>query len=555
MIVFPTIEHPVRTVYFIICAFGILTYMYSLNETLCISITINTKDYMNLNDKSETNYKHCHGYVRWSSDQQEDGDSSRRQTELIEHSSKRLNLPLIKIYTDNGVSAAKGKNLTSEWAKLKSNIQAGDVILVENTDRITRMGVHTLFNELKSVFDKKAVVYTTSNGVLINEDNYDKDLNVMVSGAVAKNESDKKVERIKEAKDNIKQTMLMGKFIKAWPLPSWIANGDGCYVLKDVYANVVKRMFELYESGHSIREIRNILNSDKIQPPRNIKGWNGGTIAKTLKNKSVMGYLSRINGEYVKEDIKIFPAVISEDLFYSVQKKLHERTAFCGKVGCKRNLFRGLLWCNRCGSRLIGYHQQWGRKTKTLHSTFVCNGKNNGICDYYSLNGDKFTQSFRFIFNRSDIIASYYKSGCVTTPTKLNTFKSELSDIKKKETRLAKLITNDENPSENLLRNLKELEVEDRRLSKLIGIEEAIIKSETPTLNILKDYNLKQMDKDWEQEESRLKLREIIRSVCEKIVCDCVNKTYTVYFKNCEPIEVKLNKNDFEIGKTKISYV
>jgi hypothetical protein len=136
----------------------------------------------------------------------------------------------------------------------------------------------------------------------------------------------------------------------------------------------------------------------------------------------------------------------------------------------------------------------------------------------------------------------------------MDTLKCQLAEIKKKEVKLAKLITDDDNPSENLLRNLKELEVEDRRLSKQISIEEAKIRSETPILNMVNDYNLKQMDKDWEQEDRRLKLREIIRSITDKVVCDCVNKTYTVYFKGCEPIEVKLLKGGFEIGKTKIDY-
>ena len=64
-------------------------------------------------------YRNGWGYVRWSSDGQEDGNTEARQEEYINGMSKALGVPLIKIFYDRGVSALKGDNLMKSWGQLK----------------------------------------------------------------------------------------------------------------------------------------------------------------------------------------------------------------------------------------------------------------------------------------------------------------------------------------------------------------------------------------------------------------------------------------------------
>ena len=68
-------------------------------------------------------FKRGFGYIRWSSDQQEDGDTLRRQTDLIETMAARYDVPIDYIFIDEGVSAREGANLKAKWAEMKKGLQ------------------------------------------------------------------------------------------------------------------------------------------------------------------------------------------------------------------------------------------------------------------------------------------------------------------------------------------------------------------------------------------------------------------------------------------------
>ena len=56
-----------------------------------------------MTDETNNKYRNGHGYIRWSSDKEGNGDSQERQTNNIEHIAKDvLKIPLIKTYIDGG---------------------------------------------------------------------------------------------------------------------------------------------------------------------------------------------------------------------------------------------------------------------------------------------------------------------------------------------------------------------------------------------------------------------------------------------------------------------
>ena len=82
-----------------------------------------------------------HSYQRWSTDEQEWGDSERRQNALAEAYCASMELPLPKkSYSDSGVSGKAGKNRKegSALAQLLKIVKPNDLILIEDCDRWSR---------------------------------------------------------------------------------------------------------------------------------------------------------------------------------------------------------------------------------------------------------------------------------------------------------------------------------------------------------------------------------------------------------------------------------
>ena len=89
-----------------------------------------------------------YAYVRWSSDEQTQGDSLRRQTEgvkayAIKHG---LALPDTHIIIDRGLSAFTGENITrgklGQFLERARTRKVGPgILIVENLDRLSRQGI------------------------------------------------------------------------------------------------------------------------------------------------------------------------------------------------------------------------------------------------------------------------------------------------------------------------------------------------------------------------------------------------------------------------------
>ena len=136
-------------------------------------------------------------------------------------------------------------------------------------------------------------------------------------------------------------------------------------------ASIVKKIFQMYNSGNSMGEIAEKLQKEKIYCPsyngfqKNKKGeygWERSTISKMLKNEMYLGntvYGKGINLSYKSKKVKQIPrsewkkyenthkAIISKELFDSVQKrmKLNQRA----KSHTHNWILNGIIYCKECG--------------------------------------------------------------------------------------------------------------------------------------------------------------------------------------------------------------
>ena len=93
------------------------------------------------------------------------------------------------------------------------------------------------------------------------------------------------------------------------------------------------------------------------------------------------------------------------------------------------------------------------------------------------------------------------------------------------------------------------------QLQRDIDVEEAVIRSATPTIAILSDYNDNKLNEKWNDNTARLSIREVIRSIVDKIIVHKADKHYEVFFKNGhEPISVELFKKSCKINGMEFDY-
>ena len=156
-------------------------------------------------------------------------------------------------------------------------------------------------------------------------------------------------------------------------------------VIEPEEAAVVRRIFEEYLSGGTIRGVAVSLNADGIPSPRG-KQWRSSTIRSLLVNRKYTGafiwgkyaaghYYSIQGGEIIArqktdkrqptspiEHPDRFEAVIDKKTFQAVQRRLkrqrHDTSPLHNNE--QRFLLSGLLKCGHCGYAMIGYH--WHRK-------------------------------------------------------------------------------------------------------------------------------------------------------------------------------------------------
>lgn len=493
-------------------------------------------------------FNNAYGYGRHSTAKQDDKFSEPRQRKLIEQTATNLNLPLIGIYYDAAVRATNGDNLQegSEWNKLKRQLRPNDVVLVENTDRLTRQDLEIYLREVKDVcINHGASILLTGEGQygkIINKTNY-QGIGSIVTNVVAHQAEKDRSDRSKLAMADLREKHRSGKWTVTGWHPFWIIRDAETQTYKKGDPKkiaLVKRIFELYDGGYNANGIARLLTKEGVEPLRkNTKVWRPSTITYLLTSPTVIGKVR--SGD---EHPKLYPAIINDDLFYEVQRKLDARRKSRGRVEYPhRWLFRNLLICSRCGNKMVGHCPETDDDGNLVRPYYNCTIAVK--CAYTSIRADHFEKAMKMMLSKSDIMCSFVNKEKIE-PTRLNELNGRLIEIQKKEKNLAEAIA--ENKSNVLLEKLREVEKEDRLIQRQIATEEATIRASQPITNLVEDYRTKYQDK-WDDPNSRLQIRELLRELIEKVVVDAEKQRCTVHFLNnaCNPVTIDL------IDKTKYS--
>ena len=192
-------------------------------------------------------------YARFSSVGQKDGTSIERQVELAEAYAKAKGWSISEIITDEGKSAfhaahkRKSGGLGRIFERVKSgDVGAGDVLIVESVDRLSREDVMTALDSFLELMTSGLTVVTTMDGRELNKSNYTSqwsDIIVLIAKmAAAHEESAKRSER---GLDIWKRRRA--RAVLTCRHPAWF-NEDGS--INPYKAKVVREVFAMAINGH-----------------------------------------------------------------------------------------------------------------------------------------------------------------------------------------------------------------------------------------------------------------------------------------------------------------
>ncbi|WP_162010866.1 recombinase family protein [Neptuniibacter caesariensis] len=340
-------------------------------------------------------------YIRYSSMQQEDGDSERRQLHLIEMYAKANNLRIDESLSakDRSVSAYHGANMKSGMGDILNHIkegrlQDGDYLLLENLDRFSRDHILQSAPTLFQIISNGINVVTVSDGQLFSKDGTA--LMTMMQSIMqlsrAHDESKAKSDRGKAVWDAKREAIKVGNSNKIMTSvsPNWLKpNKDKTeFVIHEERANIVKRIFDLSDQGIGSVSITKILNGENIPTFGRAEFWQKSAIDKILNSRAVLGECEFYTGQVLENGKKrrvstgivvkdYYPKVISEALFDRVQMKRKSRVTGGGgrKGSLFSNLFTGIVKCGECNSTMQFINKGKRPKGRTY---LKCRGHEHG---------------------------------------------------------------------------------------------------------------------------------------------------------------------------------
>lgn len=295
----------------------------------------------------------AYSYIRFSSDQQQHGASLARQEDmvgkwLVAHPEYQRSTHR---FEDLGISGFKGKHLDNAFGRLRAAVESGvikpgDCILIEAIDRAGRLAPSLMLNLLTEIVNVGVSLVSLDDGIIYDSNPANSNNLFLLVAKVqqAHQYSDALSRRVKDAYARKRENASKGEFTER-RTPLWLENtGTEVRLVEDV-APFIVQIFQDYADG--IGE-RRILARIRGRHPL-LETLNPTTIKKWLKNPTAIGRWQPwpVDGVEQAPIEDVYPAVVSRELWYRVQKRLAAGAKI--KSASKVYLLSGLVKCGRCG--------------------------------------------------------------------------------------------------------------------------------------------------------------------------------------------------------------
>lgn len=388
----------------------------------------------------------AYSYLRFSTPEQSQGDSQRRQEALAVAYAKTHGLDLDPMsFKDLGVSAFRGDNARTGALREFRNavelgaIPAGSYLLVESLDRLSRGDVMAAHGIFTSIISAGVTVVTLQRGA---ERTYSResinanpvDLIVAILEMMrAHEESATKSRRLKAAWQGKRETLGTTNLTSV--VPAWLKSREdrkGFDAIPE-RAEVVRRIFREYLSGVGMEAIAVGLNREGVPTFGRAKAWGRSYIAKILESTTVVGtftphtYERGDDGKRVRTPLdpvpNYYPAVVDLETFARAQAMQDQRTPARPREGGVKFTLAGLARCPLCGSTMTRINK--GRKGGQPY--LVCTKAKVGAgCTYHAV---KLPNVHAALVHEASYIVGTAPTGKVEHDDRLEVIERELEGL------------------------------------------------------------------------------------------------------------------------------
>jgi DNA invertase Pin-like site-specific DNA recombinase len=306
----------------------------------------------------------AYSYIRFSTPEQLDGDSLRRQTEAARAWAGRNNVALDTktTFRDLGRSGlgehlknpALGGLATFLALVEKKSIPEGSFLVVENADRLTRQGGWESIGLFQKIVMAgiRIVLLSPVERIIDRQTDTMEMIYLLLELSRGNAESMRKRELIGKNWQRWLATAGTSKEYRPGKRPFWLDRvGDG-YALNE-HAAAVRLIYKLAASGWGHIRIAKHLREKSIRPLTKSKasdGWlSPSSLANTLKNPAVYGRCEELDTD------DFFPVVISKDEWFRVQGACAGRKKGGGGKSGWVHLLKGLVVNRDSGSVYYPY--------------------------------------------------------------------------------------------------------------------------------------------------------------------------------------------------------
>ena len=301
------------------------------------------------------------GYIRVSTDFDGQENSYASQEKYYRNKINDVhNWELVDIYGDEGITGTKVEKRPGFMRLIRdANNGKIDLILTKSISRFARNTVDTL--KYVRLLKSKNV------GIIFEEEKIDTlkisgEFLITVLGAIAEQEA---YNLSAHTQLGLKMKMIRGENVGFL----------GCYGYKMVketktleiapkQAKVVKKIFDMYLKGYSLKQIKRYLEEKKIKTFTNKDNWSSRTIRGMLLNEKYVGDLTLGKSSSKKTIAKIkndemyyiknhHKAIIDRDTFDKVGKMLAVNHTKYNNKWREKTVFSGNLKCGFCGKSVI----------------------------------------------------------------------------------------------------------------------------------------------------------------------------------------------------------
>ena len=214
----------------------------------------------------------------------------------------------------------------------------------------------------------------------IDFDNEDESVIYDIITRIAQSENKRRIERSQRGKiQKLKEAVASNKSVYMGGTATYgYMNENKQWKVNKEEEKWVKWMFNAYEKGQSLKDIKNHLDKEGVKTRRTSSGlWNMTTIFKMLNNKTYTG----IHTVYIKKIERQFSfkvgKIITVSQFNSVQRKLERNNLMKDRNKKHASLLGDFLECE-CGTNIGSEVKQLTKKDGTKINTrrYYCMNKN-----------------------------------------------------------------------------------------------------------------------------------------------------------------------------------